>query len=85
MGSFLETYHDPGFWGYAFLKARSFSRPHSDPISALVATKFLKSTPPVNVTFTTIQSLTKNRYCSPYIIELIVKTGFQSSLKIKEF
>ena len=45
MGSFLETYHDPGFWGYAFLKARSFSRPHSDPISALVATKFLKSTP----------------------------------------
>ena len=45
MGSFLETYHDLGFWGYAFLKARSFSRPRSDPISALVATKFLKSTP----------------------------------------
>lgn len=31
-----------------------------------------------------IENLTKNKNCTPYIIEFTVRTGFQSSLKINK-
>ena len=86
MGSFPETYNDLGFCGVMqFWKQGLFLDRIWTLFPCLLPQNYLRAPPPVNVTFTRTQSLTKNRYCRPYIIELIVKTGFQSSLKIKEF